>query len=328
MVAAGLAAAPGGARTTTPTPQQVRRACGSLNLLGGTARAVRGAVPAPVLALYAVFRRTQVPSDMPPAQPQGLPSLAQTVSELQTYDPADTRLVATVGKTSVYLLAGTARDLTLPAKCRRVLPADELSFLDSIARQIGHGPAYCLLTVDSSAAVGIGPGPAPVGYDYTGGQCYAFAVSSVFAADTTLDNGRIDSAGLVPDGVGAVLTNTPALGAPETALVQNNVAVGPTHPASAKLTHKLNRELRAALHSPRRLRRFFDRVLPSSISWLATPGGAVVRTFPRPRGFLDETVAEFLASEELLTQGTSTTCSSSGAPGKPTKQHCTTSRHG
>jgi hypothetical protein len=323
MIVAGLAvAAPGASASRRPTAEQIKR-CESLRLFG-PARAVPGAVPAMALAPYAVFRRPQAPSDLPSVQMLGSLSLAAMLEELQAYDPADTRLVATIGKTSVYLLAGTARDLTLPARCRRVLPAYALTFVDSIVRRVGHGPAYCLLAVDWS----------PTGGNI-GSACFAlaFGARNVFTADAGLGNLTVSADGLVPDGVGAVLVSYPT-GARDTVGVQNNVALAAAHRASPKLTRRLERELRAALHSPRRLRRFINRTLPTSIDWLAAPGGAVVRSFSRPAGLLKQAVAEFLADWKIVSSATSgsssspaVVCTTSSGPGKPTRKRCSTAKH-
>lgn len=317
---AGLAATPGGART--PTPQQIRRACGSsLNVLfgGEPARAVPGAVPTSALAPYAVFRRPQAPTDVPPAPAPGTESLAGLLGGLRSYDPADTRLVATLGTTSVYLVAGVPPELNLPAKCRRVLPGYLLTILRIAARQVGQGASYCLLTATSGAARAAAESLATPG-------CFSFAgVSTGFQSGEAMLDGGGSSLELVPDGVGAVQFRA-AGASPLTDTVQNNVATGVDAPAAPKL----KREVAVALvkHRWGELRRLFNDGLPTSISWLTAPGGAVVRTFPRPPGLVDETVADLRASVELLDHATSQTCTASQAPGQPPKQHCTTQKNG
>ena len=316
-----LAAAPGAAGK--PSPKQPSAACRSLirGLFGAASvRVVTGAVPASTLAPYAVFTRPQAPSDTPPP-PSGGPSLSAVLgSQLQSYDPADTRLVATLGTTSLYLIAGVARDLTVPAHCRRSLPAAALPLLTILhyqARQLGTGPAYCLLTASPATAITTTSTSSTAREDYVGAQCFSFAgVTTGFEASATLD----DSAGLVPDGVGAVEIRIPIEPSPVTLAVQNNVASGPVPSPPPKI----RRELATALRKPHQLGRVFNEILPTSITWLTAPGGTVVRTFPRPAGLLDETVAEARASEKLLTSAVSQNCVSSQSPGHPPKQHCTT----
>jgi hypothetical protein len=85
---------------------------------------------------------------------------------------------------------------------------------------------------------------------------------------------------LVPDGVGGVtLTYEPTQ--PAVALtVANNLASGRAPAGFTSVQPTL------AKH-PSRLRRFLERTLPTSVTWLTAPNGAVVRTFPRKPGAVE-----------------------------------------
>ena len=327
-MAAGVQAASGQARSATtraPTAKQITAACGSLtsHLAGPAAKAIAGSVPASVLAPYAALRRVQLPTDVAPAL-NNATSLADVLGVgLRSYDPADTRLVARFGTTSVFLLPGLGRVFSISTRCTRLDPT-LASFERAEAAPIGTGPAYCLLSVipDETSTP-----PVPGAIDVSGIQCHGFGVDLGFdQAQISFANGSGESIELVPDGVGAVAIRT--AGQPTTTLpVANNIASGEEPQPSAKLRAKVTAELKAALRKPRLLRAFFNRELPTSASWLTAPGGAVVRTFPRPPRLLDQTIAEFNASEALLSSpglssGTVTTCSGSGTPGHY-KEHCT-----
>jgi hypothetical protein len=160
--------------------------------------------------------------------------------------------------------------------------------------------------------------------------CFGFAgVNTGFQSGEVTLGGGSDSVALVPDGVGAVQVHVAITGSPPTDAVQNNVASGADEQASPKLT----RELQDALKRPSgELRRLLNKLLPTSVSWLTAPGGGVVRTFARPPGLLDETVATLRASAALLSTVTPsssmTVCAVSQAPGRPAKRHCTTRTNG
>jgi hypothetical protein len=92
---------------------------------------------------------------------------------------------------------------------------------------------------------------------------------------------------LVPDGVGGV-TLTYATHRPVLLTVANNLASGLAPAGFTSVQADL------AKH-PTRLRRLLRRILPTSVIWLTAPGGAVVRTFPRPRGAVERALHEIEA---------------------------------
>jgi len=338
LATAGAAVAFGAAGTGTtssvaPSSQQIARACGGAVeglLAGAPARRVMGSVPATVLAPYAVLRQPKGDTDVPPPPDNAMSLAGVLAGGLRSYDPNATRLVATFGSTSVYLLAGVARRLTVPAKCRKVLPS-VAAIVEAETIELGRGPAYCLLTVSPESASETGGSGGAAGHDYTGVRCLGFAVTPEFVDDATvLPNAAQQNLDLVPDGVGAVQIDVPYMASPIVIPAANDIATAPQVQVPARLTA----QLKSALHEPAKLRRLVNELLPTSVSWLTAPGGAVVRAFARPPGLLAGTVADLLASEQLVSDtsggsgSTTTVCTGSGGPGRPTQQRCTSSKTG
>ena len=93
---------------------------------------------------------------------------------------------------------------------------------------------------------------------------------------------------LVPDGVGGVTLTYAPTHHPVLLTVANNLASGLAPAGFTSVQSDL------AKH-PSRLRRLLRRTLPKSVIWLTAPGGAVVRTFPRPRGAVEHALHEIEA---------------------------------
>jgi hypothetical protein len=269
-VTAGLAAAPGMARSSPES--KIERACGSFFAAQfAPAKAAHGVVPQSAIAPFAVLRRPQAPSDVPPpgADASGIADGLQ--GSVRVYDPALTRLVGQFGSTTVYLAVGIQVLPTPSRRCARVLPALEKRVL-RLDREIEPpGPTYCFVTVSATAT--------------TTDHCLSSIwLDTGFLVDNvgTPPNGH-EYAGLVPDGVGAVRLTYSKAAASVTAPVQGNTFLV-ADAAAPNSTANLRTKNRA------KLRRLVLGLLPASVSWLAAPGGPVTRTFAPPLRLIDDIV--------------------------------------
>lgn len=329
-IAAALVGVAGAAAEKRPSRAECLKQLGG----GAPARIKSGTTPASVLAPYAVLRRPQVPSDLPPASAQLSAALG---GALATYDPALTRRLSQSSTGSVYVAVGVALPtrIALSTACLREGGIADLSALARVV-QIGRvldgtGPAYALVEIPA------GPDalatPALV-------TSFSRARSGFEAGVSSWDLQADDLIDLVPDGVGAVrFSYTPPLGS-FSLPAQNNLATG-AGPA-IKVASQPSRT--TAL-----IRRFVNERLPLTVTWLTAPGGSSVRTFRRPSGLLDEYVKGIQLNLALeLGSGSETDRSSSNCrpaqrSGRPvqicktttrtctqttvkghTKQHCTT----
>ncbi len=228
--------------------------------------------PASVVARYAILRRAQAPSDVPPSTAD----VGKAVSSvLASFDPAETRLLATLDGASVYLVVGTTLQYEpLPASCLR--DRHLRAFAPVIAaerRLVGSGPGYALVEVASVNGTALNN-------QFNGGSFAANAYGFQFYAQET--NAREMLVGLVPDGVGAVklaYSTSPAVTFP----VQGNVASGP-EPAVANSSQGLS----ALFGTPKAARRFLSKVIPQAIAWLSAPGGSTVAAFARPAHYVED----------------------------------------
>ncbi len=312
-LAVGLVGAAGAAGAKKPSGKQ----CLNQLYAGASARIQAGTTPASVLASYAVLRRPQAPSDVPPAAAtlHGL-----LTGRLSSYDPSLTRLLQQTSAGSVYLVVGIAPvgRPTLSAACRRAggptvaVLAQELR-LDWALE--GTGPAYALIDV---------PAVTHTGSTMTASAPMAFATSfalSGFSGPSELDQTGHTLVALVPDGVGAVtVALAPSVGS-FSLTAQNNLAVGAGPAINASPTLRTSAERR----------RFLNRVIPVTVTWLTAPNGSTVRVFARPAGLVDQYLTllrvAFQLLSDLMTSGTSVNSASGCAPAKrhgKTVEVCTT----
>lgn len=280
-VAAGIAAAlaavgaaPSAAKA--PTPEQVAKACGSF-LDTPAARPQPGIVPASVIADFGVLRQAQQPTDLPRLGIDGS-ELSGDLNGLSGYDPRLTRLVSTSTSQLVYLLVGRQPSPLPPPKCLRVMTTAQRRIYRAEARVQPAGPQYCLASVTASTNRSTGSFDCePLALVGTG---FAAGDIAAFGQDQTL-------AGLVPDGVGAVVLQFSGE-APIVGLVVNNVFLASSGTAASTPTppHSTNRTV---------LRRYILAQLPQTVQWLSAPGGQVIRTFTPPTKIVNELVALFVA---------------------------------
>ncbi len=260
-----------------------------------------GTTPASVLASYAVLRRAQVPSDVPPAHDR---VYAAVDGYLASYDPAETRLLATTSNGSVYLVVGVGSPsrITLSPGCRRQIPA--LIVRDqSLERALdGTGPAYALVEVPAAANANASLATAWSFARTQGGFAYSVADANP---------GQHDLLALVPDGVGAVqVAFIPSVGSFSLS-VQNNLASG-VGPAM----NNSNVQLRTNAER----RRFVNRALAVTVTWLTAPNGAIVRVTTRPHTLFNGLLKLLRLVSQLVsgltTSGTTVTSSSGCRPAK------------
>jgi hypothetical protein len=270
LVAAWMIA-PGAQARSNANKKQLA-AC--LSSLVGPLRATPDAppVPARVLAQYAILRRPQAPADVPPATAE-IDRTASTV--LSAFDPAETRLLASLDGASVYLVVGTMDSYALPARCRVKELRPFLPGLRAERRLVGSGAGFALVEVVTATGK-------PGAIELLNGSSFARnALGFGFYSQRT--NGTPVLLSLVPDGVGAVqldYANRPAV----TYTAQDNVASGRQPETSNSPDILFN--LKAA-------RKALDKLLPPTVTWLSAPGGAIVQTFARPPQLVDDTATAF-----------------------------------
>lgn len=120
-------------------------------------------------------------------------------------------------------------------------------------------------------------------------SCGSYTAAEHGAAPGADSYGRSTSyLDLVPDGVGGVTLTYGQAQAPVSLTVANNLASGLAPGGFTSV------QLNLAKH-PSALRRFLKRTLPTSVIWLTAPGGAVVRTYPRPPGEVEQILREIEA---------------------------------
>ncbi len=275
-----LAGGAGAAAAKKPNPSPCARQLG----IGAPAVMRTGTTPLSVLASYAVLRRPQVPSDIPPAS-AGLSALLS--GRLASYDPFATRLLSRSIAGSVYLAVGVAPRgrIALSTACRRAGEAALVRLLNVERTVEGSGPAYALIEIPSVA----GPGSngsataTPVTSFAAAGEGFSYGVSGL---SHPIGSGFIT---LVPDGVGAVrFSYAPSVGS-FTLPVQANLGQGAGPAIDAA----------PLLRTAAEQRRFVNEFLPLTVTWLTAPGGASVREFARPAGLVDEYIAELHLEVEI-----------------------------
>jgi hypothetical protein len=252
-------------------------ACRSFTQQLTSAPRAGGSVPARVRARFAVLRRARRPADVPPAS-SGLRTAI--TGPFTSYDPSSLRRLGTVPGGDIYLVSGSGSAPRVSARCARAMPAAQRRALRAFADELPAGPGYCLLEYapmalgrelcDSYAAIAHGR---PIGADSRG-------------AGT-------DYLALVPDGVGAVTLSYASPQPPVALTVSDNLASGPAPAGFTSVPDTL-------VHAPVRLRRFLERTTPTAVTWLAAPGGPVVRTFPRRAAEIER---ELKAIEDLGAAG-------------------------
>jgi hypothetical protein len=271
MLAAALWVAAGSPAGAAPDPAKV---CASALSGGFSARALPDSLPAAERARFGVLRRPATPADALTHLAVGEAVASIVGDHLATYDPSEVRMVGP----GLYLVAGHGRGLHLSAACRRVLPAGGAAFLADQLGPAGTAPTFCIVGVAAHS-----PSTA---------SCSAF---SRIAGGFEFDAGPAphELLGLVPDGVGAVSIKPKGNRPAAVVAVAENVFAAPWPMAGHNLTH-------AEARSAARLRLLLDRAVPLTVTWLAAPGGAVVRTFARPPHLLDDDVAQALAGSRIL----------------------------
>ena len=236
-----------------------------------TAPARAGTAPASVLASYAILRRPQAPTDVPPPEAH----LGVWVANvLATYDPSETRLVSTTSFDSLYLVVGTIASHQLSAHCQHELPGLNKQMLQPERALLGQGPGYCLIEFFPQPAHG------PIGgLPLFCGASFALAANGFQQTSgyTSPDNKELY--GLVPDGVGAVTDEFSGPLGPLTYTVAENLASGPAPDVAAPLN---------AITDPRAAKRAVRMALPIKVVWLTAPGGATMATFTRPAGIVND----------------------------------------
>jgi hypothetical protein len=233
--------------------------------------AVKGTTPPSVLASYGVLRRPQAPSDVLPAGDDFL--LKGLAGALASYDPTETRLLERTSTLSMYMIVGVMAGSPLPAGCARVAPAI-WRFERCLSTFRGSGPGFSIVEVAASSDDGVSEGPTSSFALNADG----FQFSSVLLIPASSAAVTTYVAQLVPDGVGAVQFGfEPSIGA-ATVSVQNNLAFGPS-PVSLPIDSTSIDGILVFTPAQRRQRL---EMLPTSITWLADPGSAAVRTIPRP----------------------------------------------
>jgi hypothetical protein len=308
LVSAAVAASGG---TRTPTAAEVEHACAPmLREVEARPTATPGAVVPSALATYSLFRRPQTAGDLPPAR-LGPESLSGSLGyALARFDPADTRLLTQTGAGSVYVVVGQARTLKVPSACARLAPAF-VTLFTSEAPQLGHGTAYCLITVSPSGAGDVG------------GDCYGLGPAFAYDAVTSGSADAGKNVALVPDGVGAVRIRSPGQGT-QTLTVTGNVAAGPIVKPPTGPTADIVKAVRRNDWAP--IRRYIGRYSAASVSWLTGPSGSVIAAFPRPAHLIDRQVALLRAEVQLTLHpgkdglGVGQSTSSSSGP-TPSGQH-------
>jgi hypothetical protein len=261
LLLAGVLAVSGQAFAAKPSKQCVADLVGAPRV----AAAVAGITPASVLASYAILRRPQIPSDVPPPEAH----LGVWVANvLATYDPSETRLVSTTSFDSLYLVVGTIASHRLSAKCQHELPGLGKKMLQPERELLGTGPGYCLIEFPPQPANGpIGGMPLFCGASFALNAQGFEQVTGYSSPDAK------ELFGLVPDGVGAVTDDfTTPLG-PLTYTVTDNVAAGlaPDVATPSAFTFTKPSVAKGAARME----------LPTKVTWLTAPGGSTVATFNR-----------------------------------------------
>lgn len=272
MLMAGGVALVRGARAAHLRGPSIAIACRSFIRELQSPPRIDGSVPPSVLARFAVWRRAQQPQDVPPAH-SGLRDAI--TGPFNSYDPDSVRRVGAVPGGLIYVVSGKSSPPRISAQCRRASSAGQRLALRVTAGEIPAGPGYCLLEY----------APSSLGRESCGSD-NAAEHGAIPGSDSY---GRLTSyLDLVPDGVGGVTLTYAPTHRPVLLTVANSLASGLAPVGFTSVQADL------AKH-PSRLRRLLRRILPTSVIWLTAPGGAVVRTFPRPRGAVEHALREIEA---------------------------------
>lgn len=258
-----------GARAAPLRRSSIPVACRSFIRELRTRPRVEGSVPAPVRARFGVFRRAQRPEDVPPAQ-SGLRDAV--TGPFVSYDPESVRRLGVVPGGTIYIVSGRSSPARISAECRRASSAAQRRALQATAGEIPSGPGYCLLEY------------AP--YSLSRESCGSYTAAEQGAIPGSDSDGRSTNyLDLVPDGVGGVTLTYERPQPPVSLTIAGNLASG-LAPAGFTSVGP------ALAEHPSRLRRFLERSLPTSVIWLAAPGGTVVHRFPRPPGAVERLLRE------------------------------------
>ncbi len=268
FILASLSVAPvGGASAARVRRPAIAIACRSLFKELNTPPRVGGPASALVLAHFAVLRRTQQPQDAPPAGPDLLDAITGPFTR---YDPHSVRRLGAVPDSPVFVVSGTAAPPRISLQCRRALPAAQRRAVLDHFGVLPPGPGYCLLEYVPAVLV-----PEMCG-SYAG-------VAGGYALGSDSQGRATHYLGLVPDGVGDVRLTYARPQAPVTLTVADNLASGPAPIGFTSVP---------MTRSPGRLRRYLERTLPTSVTWLAASGWPVVRRFPRPPRLVEQLLHE------------------------------------
>ncbi len=305
-LAAGIATVTAAALTVGVTGVAAARTpnlskCASELGIGGSIRVRAGTTPASALASYAVLRRPQDPSDHPPASAE-VPDAASM--GLASYDPSLTRLLATTSGGSVYLVVGVTPPsrIALSAACKRLIPPAELRALTLERTLLGSGPAYALVEVPAGGGSSA---------EVLATASFAFSQSGFAYGVTSTDSGADELTALVPDGVGAVrVAYVPPVGS-FALTVQNNLASGVGPAASTSTSLPARKSAR---------RRYVNKHLALTITWLTAPDGSIVRVFARPPTLVHK-LLEFLSLVAPTGSSPGTITSTSSSSCGPAKRH-------
>ena len=252
-----------------------------------TARAVPGSADPQVSQELSIFRAPRTHADVLPAPAVVGRALAQ--ASARTYDPAaSVRLhLPAAGGGSVYAVPVTLATPSLPARCLHLRALAGLRAAFGLHNQeTGSGPGVCLVTTQvatSGPRLPFLPGkrrPKPKKETLADAGCESLTVMAsylgVFGGGLSRSGAQV---ALVPDGVTSV-TYALADGRQVTASVSDNLL---TEPAA------LRRPIRAARPSRAQLRRILTAREPATVTEHGA-GGAVLATYDRPPGLIDEIV--------------------------------------
>ncbi len=266
------------------------------NLLGGNAEQpiaeLPGPLEAPVLSSYNVFARPQGASDqLPPVNTAGL-SLEFRMS---SYYPSEIRQLRVLPNNRRFLaVPGFLRTFKIPpAICLpKVLRKHRAQLVEEETRR-GSEPAYCVIELGSRRPFGGGSGECVLFSDVARSRASLSAGPESKTVVELVPNGvstvRIvyprGPAVLAPVAENAFLLAVPAgiLSAQRKFLRQEHKLHFPQHPTKAQL-HALARAY------SRIDRRMAAATEPLRVEWLG-PGGAVVKTIPRPHRGGDQIVS-------------------------------------
>jgi hypothetical protein len=165
-----------------------------------------------------------------------------------------------------------------PPKCLRAMTIPEQRIYRAEARLEPAGPEYCLGSVTASTGRSTGSSDCESFASIDTG--FGFGDIAALGQDQTL-------AGVVPDGVGAVVIRFAGQAPIVGSVVENVFSASGGGPSSlTRLPHSTD---------PRVLRRFILGKLPRAVQWLTAPGGPVIRTFSPPPRAVNAYVAVFRA---------------------------------